>query len=156
LTSTLTYPHTTINADLGTLIGALAESNPELSQLAAQVLQQYTAKKNFYVTRISELESGDANADGGANLPDFPFFSDDNSNGVPFGMTGLAIEKSQVRQLPDYPHTDILNNIATLQHMLLADAGTTQDRLELLQAIATDYTVKKAFLFATIEKLLAQ
>lgn len=127
--SNLTYPHTTISRDLQTLAQRVA-NDPELLALVNGVQTMYNAKRQFWTSRIDELESQ----------------SDSYSNG--YG-------NDAVRNLPGYPHTTISSDIDALRASLKnSSSSERQTRLDLLESISSQYRAKRDFFFTTIKSLL--
>lgn len=118
------YPHTTISADTSALIASLEDSDSdkreERLELANRVREHYFQKKEFYVTRINELEN---------EVEDLQAQVDDTP---------------EVPVLPEYPHTDIQANMRRLRDSLEnSTSGRRDERLDLLAEIEREYLVKR-------------
>ena len=141
MTTTLDYPHTSIQARLFTLANTLDQAGQSyLATEARGILTEYQSKRAYWTARVAELELAQPLTDG----PD-----------APSGDSLSAEFPETVRSLPGYPHTRILVNIATLHAMMFA-GNAESSWLELLESIESDYLLKKAFLFRTIDAFVTK
>lgn len=141
------YPHTTINSDLGQLESDLRDASETVSEMAdtlrqaadaaEEALGQYNEKKDWYTSRIAELENQ-------AN-------QSNQTSKVAAAQPAKFVPQS-VRSMAGYPHTNILSNLDALVDSLEQSSSPAKARrLELARKVRDEYKTKKTFLFNTIE-----
>src|SRR5207248_501650 len=112
-------PHTRIIEGLT----EIATQSTRWGEKAADLLNQYQQKKDFYTRRIAELEATQV--------------SSETTNSV------------DLADVPNYPHTEIQYNIDRLRVSLRAShSPQRQERLDLLAAIESDYMLKREWFTA--------